>query len=232
MHYIKFLFLITCIHFYTYSDSTAIHLTLQEHLAHELNDAAIAKELSTLLLDSILTWKAPTIESKQITSIIAFAFGNRILANGNRLPGPVNEALADLVMQLYQETNAHVYAQWEIADAIDNRISAAKMTVIYPTHDTQANIIYLSTTGVIAEIIKDVCNPERLGTVAVVAFKDHISRCITLAHAACIDAYAPAGYNMPNEYDQSSGQPWTRDRLTYLINDMKTRITNYLDNNN
>lgn len=229
MHYTKLLLLITCVHFYIYSYSTAIHLTLQEHLAHELNDAAIAKELSTLLLDSILTWKAPTIESKQITSIIAFAFGNRILPNGNRLPGPVNQALADLVVKLHRETHAHVYAQWEIAECIGNQISTEKMSIIYPTLDGQANVNYLSTAGVIAEIIKDVCNPKRLGTVAVVAFNDHIQRCITLAHAACIDAYAPAGYNMPTEYDQFSGQPWTRDRLTYLITDMKARITNYLE---
>lgn len=220
-------FILLTIRAYSHPDLSTV---LYNHLNNELHDAHIAQKLSTMLLENILTWKTPVVEPEKIHTIVAFAFGNRILPNGNRSPGPVNHALADLVIQLHQETNAHVYAQWEIADIIGNRISNTQMTLIYPTLDAQANVIYLSTAGVIAEIIKQVCNPERLGTVAIVAFNDHIHRCIALAHAACIDAYAPRGYLMPDAYDQSSGQPWTRDRFTYLITDMKARITNYLEN--
>ena len=141
----------------------------------------------------------------------------------------MNEALADLVVQLYKETNAQVYAQWEIAEAIGNRITSDKLIVINPVLDAQANIMYLSTAGVASEVIKRVGEPQKLGTVAVIAFNDHLYRCIKLSRDAGMNAYAPEGYTMPNKYDVHSGQPWTRNRLTYLVTDIKARITNYFE---
>ena len=208
-------------------NSTTLHKTaIEEHLTNELDDAHIAKELATILVDNILMWKAPTIATAQITSIIAYAFGNRILPNGNRFPGPMNEALADLVIQVHKETNAPVYVQWEIAEAIGDRIASEKLTVINPVLDAQANVVYLSTAGVASAIIKCVGDPQELGKVAVIAFNDHLYRCIQISRAAGMDAHAPEGYSMPNNYDPHSGQPWTRNRLTYLVTDIKARITN------
>lgn len=212
------------------SNSTISHKTaIEEYLANELDDAIIAKELATILVENILAWKAPTIAPEQITTIIAFAFGNRTLPTGNRLPGPMNEALADLVVQLYEKTNAPVYAQWEIAEAIGDRIASEKLIVINPILDAQANVVYLSTAGVASTIIKQVGDPQTLGKVAVVAFHDHLYRCVKISRDAGIDAYAPEGYTMPNKYDAHSGQPWTRNRLTYLVADIKARITNHFE---
>ena len=202
---------------------------LEDYLTNELTDACIAKELATMLAENILAWKAPTIAPEQITTIVAFAFGNQIMPNGNRIPGPMNEALADLVMQLHIKTNAPVYAQWEIAEAIGNRIPSEKIIVINPTLDAQANVVYLSTTGVASAVLKHVGDPQKLGKVAVIAFHDHLYRCIQITRNAGIDAYVPEGYCMPNKYDKHSGQPWTRDRFTYLITDIKARITNYFE---
>ncbi len=230
MYYAKLLFLIICTHCYVHTNPSNINFALQEHLTQELNDTTLAKELTNILTNTVLHWKTPTIEPQQINSIIAFAFGNRVLLNGNRLPGPVNETLAHLVVQLHSETNAHVYAQWEISDAIGNRIPGDKITTIYPTLDAHANVVYLNTAGVVSEVINQIGNPERLGTVAVVAFNDHLYRCVTTARNARIDAYAPAHLGMPNEYDGLSGQPWTRNQLTYLITDIKARLSNYLEN--
>jgi hypothetical protein len=202
---------------------------IEEHLANELGDATIAKGLAAMLVEKILTWKAPTIAPAQITSIVAYAFGNQILPNGNRLPGPMNESLADLVVQLHQETNAAVYAQWEIAQAIGERIPSEKLIVINPTLDALANVVYLSTAGVAAAVIKHVGETQKLGKVAVIAFHDHLYRCVQVSCAAGMDAYAPEGYQMPTQYDAHSGQPWTRNRLIYLVNDIKARINNYLE---
>lgn len=209
-----------------YADTNAI---LYRHLTTELHDPSIAQELTSILMDDILNWKAPTIAISHIDSIVAYAFGNRILPNGNRVPGPMNEALADLVIQLYEQTHAFVYAQWEIAEVIGDRIPAEKIAVINPTLDAQANVVYLSTAGVAAAVIKQCGDPQKLGTVAVVAFNDHLYRCIKMSRQSGIDAYAPLGYSMPNVYDPNSGQPWTRNRLTYVMTDIHARITHYFE---
>ncbi len=200
---------------------------LEEHLAHELDDTLIAHELAMLVAEHVLVWQAPTIAPAQITAIVAYAFGNRILPNGNRLPGPVNEALADLVVKLYTQIKVPVYVQWEIAEMIGNRISSDAMTVINPALDAVANVVYLSTADVASTIITSAGGAHQLGTVAVIAFSDHLYRCIQVSRSAGMDAYAPEGYAMPTTYDSLSGQPWTRSRLTYLASDIKARITNY-----
>lgn len=221
LHYIVFL--------HGVEKPNSVKTTLEEYLTNELADASIAQELATILVDDILAWRAPTIATAHINSIIAYAFGNRILPNGNRLPGPMNEALADLVVQLHKETNAPVYVQWEIAEAIGDRISSEKLIVINPTLDAQANVVYLSTAGVASAVIKHVGDAQKLGKVGVIAFNDHLYRCIQVSQDAGMDAYAPADYTMPINYDAQSGQPWTRNRFTYLITDMNARITNYLE---
>ena len=210
------------------SDSD-IKTAVEKYLADELDDSIVAKKLAAILVENILAWKTPTLATEQITTIIAYAFGNRILPNGNRLPGPMNEALADLAVQLHKQTNAPVYAQWEIAEAIGDRIAAEKLIVINPLLDAQANIVYLSTAGVASAIIKNNGNPQKLGKVAVIAFNDHLYRCIQISRNAGMDAYAPEDYAMPNNYDSQSGQPWTRNRLAYLVTDIKARITNYFE---
>lgn len=208
---------------------TDIEYILKQYLTRELNDTAIADELTTIIINTILKWRVPTIAPNQITTIVAYAFGNRILPNGNRLPGPTNEALADLVVQLHKETDAPVYAQWEIIDAIGDRINPDKLTPINPTLNAQANVVYLSTADVASTIIEYVNDPEKLGTVGVIAFDDHMYRCIKISRDAGINAYKPDGYSMPSIYDTQSGQPWTRSRIIYLIADIKSRITNQLE---
>ena len=53
-------------------------VVIEEYLTNELDDAIIAQQLATMLVENILTWKAPTIAAMHINSIVAYAFGNRI----------------------------------------------------------------------------------------------------------------------------------------------------------
>ena len=218
--------LLTCVSF-TFAQYVMDTTVMQECLAKELGDVSIAKQLTDLLVEDVFTWKMPApIAISEIKTIIAYAFGNRILLNGNREPGPVNEALADLIVRLYSETGAHVYAQWEIAEAIGNRIAPEHIIAIYPTVDERANVVYLSTTGVAQAVIKQVHGDAKsLGKVAVIGFNDHVRRCVEESRTAGMDAYMPEGYVMPSEYDQQSGQPWTRTRLIYLEHEIVGRIT-------
>jgi hypothetical protein len=192
---------------------------LARHLAGELGDAETARLLAEMLRDDALAWRAPTIAPGRVRSVFAFTFGNRMLENGNREPGPVNEALAEAAIALSGATGASIFAQWEIADAIGGR--AAPVTAIYPGRDERAEPVYLSTGGVVEEIAR--LGAE--GPVGVVAFADHLYRAVMTSRRYGFDAYAPAGIAMPATYDPQSGQPWCRSRGAYLMHDIMIRVT-------
>ncbi|HEV8679780.1 MAG TPA: hypothetical protein VGQ90_10425 [Stellaceae bacterium] len=149
--------------------------------------------------------------------------------NGNRTPGPVNEALGEIALRLHRETGAPIYAQWEVAEAVGDRLPPNKLIAIYPTRDERAEPRYLSTSGVIGEVLRRVGNAESLGNIGVVAFADHAWRCVANARRLGLAAALPAGYAMPREYDALSGQPWCRSRLAYLFHDIAIRAAERRD---
>jgi len=200
-----------------------LHAELAAHLQQELGDAASAQALADVVWQEILCWRAPTIAPERVATVIAFTFGNRMLANGNREPGPVNKALADVAVALHQRTSARVIAQWEVAAALDQRVAAAKVTAINPARDVRGEPVYLGTAAVLEEIAR-LAAPQSLGCVAVVAFADHMYRCVAAARRLGFDAHAPAGVVMPSVYDPLSGQPWCRERFAYLLHDVMIRI--------
>ena len=105
---------------------------LEGHLLQELGDAPVARELADVVLHETLCWRAPVMAAERITTIFGFTFGNRMLPNGNREPGPVNEALADIVATLHARTGARVFAQWEVAHSLGARVPHDLVTSINP----------------------------------------------------------------------------------------------------
>lgn len=197
---------------------------LQVHLQSELDDPTIARALVDIVWQDALSWRAPVTPVDEITAIVAFTFGNRMLPNGNREPGPVNAALANVVAALHQKTSARIFAQWEVASMLPDEVPRDCLTTINPARDGRGEPVYLSTSGVLEEIARQ-SPPQSLGCVATVAFADHLCRCVTTARRLGFDAYAPAGVRMPATYDPLSGQAWCRDRLAYLLHDMMIRLT-------
>ena len=203
--------------------SPSILGAIEAHLAGELGDHETARALAELLREDALSWRAPEIDPARIETIMAFTFGNRMLPNGNRTPGPVNEALADVAVGLYRQRPVVIYAQWEVAEAIGSRVPQEKVTAIYPGRDERAEPVYLSTSGVVSAVIAMQADRRSLGVVGVVGFADHLWRCVTTVRQFGLEAYAPSGYPMPGEYDTQSGQPWCRSRLAYLMHDIMIR---------
>lgn len=201
----------------------------QAHLFRELDDAETARQLAHLLHEDALSWRVTGTEINAIRTILAFTFGNRMQANGNRTPGPVNQAIARVAVALAQATGAIVYAQWEIAEAMGNAVPSDRVVAIYPEKDGHAEPVYLSTSGTIRRVVEMVPDPASLGVVGIVGFRDHLRRCVTTARALGLDAHAPAGYAMPTAYDPHSGQPWCRSRLAYLMHDIAIRATERRD---
>ncbi len=197
---------------------------LETQLQRELGDTATAHALAAILREETLSWRAPAVAPDRITTLLAFTFGNRMLPNGNREPGQVNRALADVVATLHRQSGARVFAQWEVAAALAGRVPDALLTAINPARDARGEPVYLSTSGVLEEIAR-VAEPQSLGCVGVVAFADHLYRCVATARRLGYDAHAPTGVAMPDVYDPQSGQAWCRDRLAYLLHDIMIRIT-------
>jgi hypothetical protein len=130
-----------------------IEAVLADHLEAELGDAAIARAFAAALVEDALSWQAPTVPPEKARTIIGFTFGNRMLPNGNREPGPANAALADVAVRLHEATGARVWAQWEVAEAIGGRLPDAVVEAIYPIQDGQAEPRYLSTGGVVEAVL-------------------------------------------------------------------------------
>lgn len=203
---------------------------LAGHLERELGDPDLARRLARLLLEDALSWQAPSLPLARIGTIMAFTFGNRMQPNGNRVPGPVNAALADLAVRLHEATGAPVWAQWEVAEAIGERIPEDRLRAIYPPRDAQGEPRYLSTGGVIDAILADGAQgPERLGGIGVVAMRDHAWRCVAICRRRGLEAGVPQGFALPEFYDEESGQAWTRDRLPYLLHDLHCRALDRRD---
>ncbi len=197
---------------------------LAARLASQLHDAAMARELASILMQDALSWRPPEAAPERVRVILAFTFGNRILPNGNREPGPVNEALADCALELHRVSGAPVFAQWEVAEALHGRISPDALTPIFPSRDARGEPVYVGTAAVVAEIAARIGDPSTVGLVGVVAFADHLFRAVATARRAGFDAWAAAGMTMPGDYDPNSGQAWCRSRLAYLLHDIMLRV--------
>ena len=200
---------------------------LAAQLAEELGDAQVAAQFARIVLDDILTWRAPVADPGAFDTILAFTFGNRMAANGNRSPGPVNAALADTAVALQRRCGATVYAQWEIAEAM--AAAGASVVAIHPGRDARAEPVYFGTAAVVTRALVEAGSPGALGRVGVVAFADHLRRCVATARRQGVDAWAPDGVAMPAEYDALSGQPWCRSRLAYLLHDIAIGIAERRD---
>ncbi|MGF1735434.1 hypothetical protein [Photobacterium satsumensis] len=190
-------------------------------LETQLKDKAVADYTAEFIMENLLTWEGEPLELSEADSIMAFAFGNRLMENGNQVPGPMNEQLADTVVEVYKATGKPVYAQWEIAQSIGDRIPADKLFSINPVIAADGTLTYLSSIGV-ADTAVQMAGGD-LGKTVVVAFREHSLRTLTTAKAFGIDAYAPAGVELPHKYDTQSGQGWTRDQQTFVFHELTYR---------
>lgn len=196
---------------------------IESRLVSQLEDKAVAEHLTNFLMSEVLTWKPETIDMGKADTIIAYAFGNVIDAQGNKHAGIMNTQLADLVVKLYKTKKVPVYAQWEIAQEIGNRIPSKHLITINPSVTETGNVTYLSTRGVANEVVHIAGGADKLGKTIVLGFSEHHLRTVNMSKEIGIDAYSPKGYTMPSDYDTKSGQPWTRDKLTFTMYEVQTR---------
>lgn len=215
---------------------------LVDRLGDEWGDRATAEQVVAALgADGLAAWEAkvPMAEvatapllayrttpspAADVDSLVVFAFGNRQGPDGTLEPGPVNQELADATAAFVAEHPVPVFAQWEVAHLLQ-AAGVPGVTSIEPTTGPDGEVVYLSTRGVADAVVADAAaSGVQLGTVGVVCFADHEGRCLLTATAAGMDATAVDGVAPPTEYDPQSGQPWTRDRVSYLVTDLGGRL--------
>ncbi|CAH0536553.1 hypothetical protein [Vibrio marisflavi] len=203
---------------------TQLEQGLVEKLTVQLEDKPAAEYAAKFILNQLLTWKGKELSVNQADSILAYSFGNRVLPNGNQTPGPMNQELANTVVEIYKQTGKPVYAQWEIATAIGKRIPSDKLFYINPVVNSDGSVTYLSTIGVAEEAVK--LSGGDLGKTIVVAFYEHSLRAIDTSKEFGIEAYAPKEIELPHHYDAQSGQAWTRDKNTFIMHEISNRSAN------
>jgi hypothetical protein len=192
-------------------------------LGDQWDDRDLAARLGPALLDAFLHWTPPAAPVAAIDTLVAYAFGNRIEPDNTVTPGPMNELLADTVASLVgARPGIPIHAQWEVAAALGDRHGIVA-TAIEPPPGPDGASVYLTTRDVAKRVVARF-GSRGLGTVGVVAWRDHHYRCVATSRAAGMDAVAPAGVTMPCAYDPGSGQPWTRDRASYLVHDVLGRL--------
>ena len=200
------------------------------HLTGELGDAATAAALARSLAQDALSWRAPEVAPERIATVLAFTFGNRMHPNGNREPGPVNEASPPPRRGCTARQGRRSSPSGKSPRLIGGRVAKDKLVAILPARDARAEPLYLSTSGVVEEVVRRAGNPVSLGGVGIVAFADHAWRCVATARRfGLAGAAMPAGHAMPAEYDPLSGQPWCRSRLDYLLHDIAIRVAERRD---
>lgn len=181
--------------------------------------------LDAVFTDPLVAMTPPTVPDEEVDSLVVYAFGNRVAADGTLSPGPVNEELAQVVEDVVADHPVPVFAQWEVADLLDEA-GVEGVTSIDPDTGPDGEVVYLSTAGV-AEKAVTLAEQQSvdLGQVGVIAFQDHAVRCVLTSRAAGMaDAAVPEGVDLPSDYDPQSGQEWTRDQQTYLLTDLQGRL--------
>ena len=200
--------------------AASVVANLDPTILTQFTAAVPADEIATTTL---LTYR-PETTAEPVDTLVVLAFGNRVAADGTVTPGPTNEALADAVQAHVATNPTPVYAEWEVAQILQQR-GVPNVVSIEPEVGPDGAPVYLSTSGVTDQIVaRAEADGVDLGTVGVVGFADHVVRCVMTAEASGMTAVVPEGIALPTEYDPESGQEWTRDRVTYVTVDLSGRL--------
>jgi hypothetical protein len=191
--------------------------SLGEDVVHQL-EAKVGDDAAT---SRLLAYRPTPIPAGDVEALVVYAFGYREAADGARTPGPVNQALATAVERFVADHPVPVYAQTEIAELVE-AAGVPDVTSIDPDVGADGTPVYLSTAGVAAKVAAASAPGTTFG---VLGFADHAVRCVLTTEAAGLRGGVPEGVVLPATYDPQSGQPWTRDRASYLKTDLIGRLT-------
>ncbi len=158
--------------------------------------------------------KHPTVEDLQsIKYVAALSFGYRTKTKRKLIiPGPTNNRLAEISVKIGQEFNVPIFAQGEIADAIE----ATRRKVDLIRIDKQkVDGEYLDTGEVLQHIKTHLKKYPTPFKGLIVAHANHVDRVV--AQATKIKLNVVPYTNLPRSFDRKDAQWWVRNRLLWAL---------------
>ena len=138
--------------------------------------------------EDVLTWHAPTADALSFRSLLAFTFGNRMEPNGNRAPGPVNEAIATIAAEVQRRERCRslcpVGGRGTARGPLAGRHRQAhppRPGRPFPSPSISARWQWSAVLSILPG------GPSALGRVGIIAFRDHLRRCVATARALGLD---------------------------------------------
>jgi hypothetical protein len=208
-------------------------------LEAQLNDPATAAIEVPRLQDIFFTWSLPLIPAAEVSTIVAYSFGDRPNpANGSTYgnspaesplpaPGPVNEQIANAVYTLHRVQRVMIFAQWEVASILRSKYqmnNSNLQSVLPPVVAGDGTVTYPGVAEVASAIIALRGSAAALGTVAVVTHRDQAKSAIQTSRMLGMTAHAALEITLPVDYDAQASQPVNRRRDLYLLSDMSNQF--------
>jgi hypothetical protein len=214
---------------------------IEEHLSSVGFDRESINRIVLEDLPFLTIWELEPHSPREISAaaaVVAFAFGFGPARQGVPHPpgqyhpllyepGRTNEALADFIVP-FARRNVPVFAQWEVADALNGR------GVIVPeTRVARPDKTYLGTSGVVEQFVDSGLHEFR--SIVLVAHRHHAFRCreitSTIFRKRAISTAILVPDRLPDVYDVDSVQPWTRSLTAWVSYEVATRFHSRLQGN-
>jgi hypothetical protein len=203
-----------------------IQESLVRHLCLQGLDEQLARVFTDAIVDHALTWQVKSSSAADdCNAIMAIAFGYQLSAKGSRKPGLANESLATTVLNHYRRKPRPVYAQSEIAVLLGSDLPARHFHPVKPRKSANDSRSCTSTELVVAEIAREVGEPESLAPWLLIAHRHHALRCSVIAEEKGFGCVVTP--ELPAVYDRQSAHIWRRRHLAYLVSDVVSRLTMY-----
>jgi hypothetical protein len=205
---------------------------IRSYLISEGIPMAYAGQFASIVKKLILTWRPENPGNPdEAKAIVAFSYSYRFLSNGNRIPGPINELLAQNIIEHYEKFPRPIFAQWEIAKCFGAKIPLSRFCVINPEINLKKGIAeYLSTEGVLKSAMAQGLNPKEHNPILVIAQRFHLPRCVWLCELPEFGFKTVSDPDhMPDRYDPESGQLWTHEFMSQIVGDIISRFATYRD---
>lgn len=184
-----------------------------------------------------LSYRPTTEPADDIGSLWVFSYGFRMadpsreaVPVGGSVPpldalvsGPTNEALARAARDFVAEHPVPIVAQWEVARVLQD-LGVDDVISVEPDVAADGTVTYLSTVGVAEKGLAALqARGGEPGHAGVLCFRDHAVRCELTMRSLRLTADVPSEIELPAEYDQESGQLWTRKVETWIPIDLAGR---------
>lgn len=125
-------------------------------------------------------------------------------------PGPINEELARAAAAFVRRNPVPIIAQWEVARVL-RELGVSDVISVEPKIAPDGTVTYLTTPDVVTEGARMAAEAGiDVGHAGVLCFEDHVVGCLLAARKGGLEADVPTGVTLPSDYDDQSGQLWTR----------------------